>query len=309
MLYVQVAALERRTRRAGGSGARRSVRDFGRRRLHPPGAAVTTVRDRRRGARSAGALPLLRHSGVPLWRQLQDDLLRRLHCGEFADCVPGEFALAAEYAVSRQTVRQALRGLRDSGLVDAARGRKSRPAADGEITEPVGALQELLAAARRAGGSVHGVVRTLRVGPDAVIGARLGVGESVPLVYLQRLWFVGERPLALDHLWLPESVGAPLVGVGRTAADLCAELATRVGVRLVSGSERLHAVIPTAAQRVLLDMPPHAAAVAVDRLGRSANGPVEWRHIVIRGDRFAIGADFAARTGYKVHVRVTQARH
>lgn len=246
-----------------------------------------------------------RDSSIPLWRQVHDDLSRRLQSGEFADGVPGEFALASDYDVSRQTIRQALRGLRDAGLVDARRGRRSRLATQTALSEPMGALYELFDVMRRSGATVHGVVQTLRVGPDAVIGARIGAGESGPLVYLQRLWFVGERPLALDHAWLPESVAAPLLNVDLSTVGLYGELAARAGVRLVSGSERLHAIVPSAAQRALLHLPPHVAAVAIDRLGRTANGPVEWRHIVVRADTFAIGADFSADAGYRMHVRST----
>lgn len=252
---------------------------------------------------------LRRGTGVPLWQQLHDDLLRRLRRGEFTDGVPGEFALAAYYAVSRQTVRQALRGLREAGLVDAGRGRRSTPAVPAELSLPMGALQELFAALRGTGGAVHSVVRTLRVGPDAVIGARIGAGEAAPLVYLQRLWLVGERPLALDHAWWPEAVAAPVLAADLTTVDVYGELAATAGVRLVSGREWLHAVVPSAAQRALLHMAPHVAAVAVDRLGRAANGPVEWRHSVIRGDRFTVGSDFAARTGYRMHVRAAPPRH
>jgi GntR family transcriptional regulator len=241
--------------------------------------------------------------GFPLWRQVRDDLLRRLHAGEFAGGLPSEMALAACYGASRHTVRQALRGLRDAGLIDSGRGRRSQPASQAEITEPLGALYALAASLRQAGMPVRRVVRTLRAGPDAVIASRIGLEESAPLLYLQRLWLAGERPVALDHLWLPEAVAAPLLDADVTHASLYNELAVRAGIRLVSGSEWLYAIVPSAAQRTLLHMPAHVAAVAVDRVGRTADGPIEWRHVVIRGDRLSIGADFAARTGYRMHVR------
>ena len=75
------------------------------------------------GARS-GLLD--RRSPQPLWAQLVDDLDRRLHRNEFTDEFPGEHELCREYDVSRHTVREALRRLRERGLLDSGRG--GRPA-------------------------------------------------------------------------------------------------------------------------------------------------------------------------------------
>jgi hypothetical protein len=44
----------------------------------------------------------------------RDDLRTRLERGEFTDSFPGEHELRAQYGVSRHTVREALRELRDS---------------------------------------------------------------------------------------------------------------------------------------------------------------------------------------------------
>jgi len=46
------------------------------------------------------------------------DLRRRLARDDFATAFPGELALVAEYGVSRHTVREAVRRLRDEGLVE-----------------------------------------------------------------------------------------------------------------------------------------------------------------------------------------------
>jgi DNA-binding GntR family transcriptional regulator len=56
---------------------------------------------------------------------VSDDLRRRCHDGDFASGVPGEMSLAVEYKVSRHTVREALRPLRQEGLIRSQRGRSS----------------------------------------------------------------------------------------------------------------------------------------------------------------------------------------
>ena len=63
-------------------------------------------------------------AGVPLYRQIQSDLRERISSGQLP---PGsrletEQELMARYEVSRATVRQALAGLVNEGLVEIRRG-------------------------------------------------------------------------------------------------------------------------------------------------------------------------------------------
>jgi GntR family transcriptional regulator len=236
----------------------------------------------------------------PLWRQLQRDLVARLEAGEFDEQFPGELALVEDYHVSRHTVREALRQLRAEGVIVAGRGRQPRVAPVPEIQQPLGALYSLFASVEDAGLAQHSLVRTLDIRADGVIAERLALEASALLVYLERLRLAGEEPLAIDRVWLPASVAAPLLDVDFTYTSLYTELAARTGVRLDSGHENVHAVIPTPAERALLHAPANTAAFAINRLGCVKNHPVEWRHTLVRGDRFALTAKFTARTGYRL---------
>ena len=88
------------------------------------------------------ATSLDRGTGVPLWRQLHQDLVRRIAAGEFDSGFPGEVELQHEYAVSRYTVREALRRIRETGLIDSSRGRSTRVRAE-PIEQPLGSLYSL----------------------------------------------------------------------------------------------------------------------------------------------------------------------
>lgn len=243
---------------------------------------------------------LERSSAVPLWLQLQRDLAARVRAGEFTGTFPSELALTGEYRVSRQTVRQALRQLRASGVVTGARGRQPRVASPAAIERPLGALYSLFATAEAAGLPIWSKVRTFGVRADGVVAPRLGLEESAPLVYLDRLRLAGDQPLALDQIWLPALLAEPLLAADFTRAGFYEELAQRTGIRLDGGEERINAVTLTDIQRRLLECPPGCGAFAVRRLGRSRGRPVEWRHLLIRGDRFPLTASFAARSGYCV---------
>ncbi|WP_326838003.1 GntR family transcriptional regulator [Amycolatopsis rhabdoformis] len=247
---------------------------------------------------------LSRSGSEPLWRQLQHELLTRLETGEFDEQFPGELALAEDYGVSRHTVRQALRQLRADGVIVAERGRQPRVAPPAEIAQPLGALYSLFTSVEAAGLSQHSIVRAFDVRADALVAERLDLEASTPLVYLERLRLAGDEPLALDRVWLPADLAQPLLKADFTHTSLYNELARCTGLRLDHGREEVHAVIPTAAERTQLACAHDVAAFAINRLSHAKGRPVEWRHTLVRGDRYALTAEFSASSGYRL---VTQA--
>lgn len=244
-------------------------------------------------------MPVDRSSPKPLWEQVQQDLLRRVRDGELTDEFPGELALVEEYAVSRHTVREALRRLRQAGIVSGERGRTSRLTGPAEINQPIGSLYSLFSSVESAGQPQRSVVRVRDVRADGVVAERLGLEASTPLFYLERLRLASDRPLALDRLWLPASLGRPLLDVDFARTAFYEQLRDRCGVTITGGGEQLRAVVPTPAELRLLEMPDRVAALAIERLGYVGARPVEWRHTLVRGDRFAVSADFAQPSGYR----------
>ena len=237
---------------------------------------------------------------MPLWQQLQQQLLDRLAAGEFANHFPGELALVEDYGVSRHTVRQALQQLRADGVIVAERGRQPRVAPAPEIQQPLGALYSLFASVEAAGLTQQSIVRTFDTRADALIAERLQLEASTPLIYLERLRLAGDEPLAIDRVWLPAELAAPLLGADFSHTSLYGELFQRTGIRLDHGSEDIHAVAPTRAERTQLRCSPEVAAFSINRLGHVRARPVEWRHTLIRGDRFALTAEFSASAGYRL---------
>lgn len=241
----------------------------------------------------AGRSQIDRRSPMPLWAQLQGDIVRRIRRGDFDTDFPGEHQLVEDYAVSRHTVREALRALRADGLLEGGRGRPTR-VAGAEIRQTSGTLYSLFSSVESAGRRQRSVVRALDARADGVVAARLGLEESTPLVYLERLRLSDDAPLAIDCVWLPAQLAAPLLEADFSATSLYAELAARCGVRLTGGHEQIRAVAPTPAQRSLLGTPDEVACLHLERLGESRGRPVEWRQTLVRGDRFALNTNLAS---------------
>ncbi len=241
------------------------------------------------------ARALDRSDRAPLWRQLQDDLVTRLRSGEFTTGFPGELTLVNDYGVSRHTVRQALHQLRADGLVIAERGRQPRVTPTADVEQPLDTLYSLFASVEAAGLEQRSLVRVLDLRADGVIADQLDLEGSTPLLHLERLRLAGGDPLAIDRVWLPADLAAPLLTADFTHTSLYAVLAERTGVRLDHSRETIKAVVPTAAERALLGCGPDVACLSIHRLGRARGRAVEWRHTMVRGDRYAVTAESTTR--------------
>ena len=253
-------------------------------------------------ATASNGASLDRASALPLWAQLHADLRRRIGEAEFREAFPGEIALTTEYGVSRQTVREALRRLRAEGLVTAERGRPPRVAAPAEILQPLGALYSLFSSVESSGLKQRSIVRVLDTRADAVVAERLGLKASTPLIHVERLRLADEQPLAVDRVWLPARIALPLLQADLSQTALYSELERRCGVRVSDGRETIRAVVPSGAEQRLLRMPRGTAAFRIDRLGCAEGVPVEWRETLVRGDKFAVLAEFSARAGYRLDI-------
>lgn len=247
-----------------------------------------------------------RASPLPLWAQLYEDLVRRLSAGAFGAEFPGEHQLSAEYRVSRHTVREALRRLRQAGVLESSRGRRTA-VHKATIEQPLGALYSLFGEVQARGMRQRSEVldRDLRRAP--AVAARLGLDADAEFVYLERIRYADEEPLALDRTWLLASVARPLLTADLTATGVYDELARRGGVRVTGGRERIHAVSPTAAQRGLLRLPRGVALLAIERMGAAGSDPVEWRETFVRGDRFSVAATWGPHQAYQMRVATSSA--
>lgn len=240
-----------------------------------------------------------RASALPLWAQVQADITRRIRRGEFDREFPGEHQLVAEYDVSRHTIRAALRELREGGLLEGGRGRPTR-VAEHEIRQDQGTLYSLFSSVERSGHRQRSVVRALDARADGVVAARLGLEESTPLIYLERLRLSDEEPLAFDQVWIPAQLAAPLLESDFTRTSVYAELERCCDIRLTGGREQVRAVVPSAGERRLLGLGEGTAALHVERLGELRGRPVEWRQTLFRGDRFAFATDLASPDRFTV---------
>jgi len=224
-----------------------------------------------------------RSSPLPLWAQLQAELERRMAADVFTGQFPTDAELTATYGVSRQTVREAVRRLSDR--LDRQRG-KGTFVRLAEFEQPSGALYSLFESTEARGVEQRSVVRLLEERRDPRIAELLGLGPSDPLILLDRVRLAAGVPLALDQVWLPASLGRPLLEADFTHTALYVELWNRCGVRPERGEERVQPVLPDRDDARALGLGARQPAFGVDRHTFISQQSLEYRRTIIRGDRY-----------------------
>jgi GntR family transcriptional regulator len=243
--------------------------------------------------------PLDRSSPMPLWAQLQQELTRRLRSGEFDQEFPGELELVEAYAVSRYTVREALRRLRESRLIDSAKGRGSWVRRGGDTDPPLGSLYSLFKEVDAQGIIQRSTVLSQQMLTWPAAAQELGLAPDAELFHLERVRLADEQPMAHDQVWIPAQIATPLLAVDFTVSGLYDELEARCGVSLVGGRERIRAVVPTDDDRKLLEVPMDVACFQIERVSSVRSTPLEYRLTVVRADRYSVLAEWSPQ-GYTV---------
>lgn len=142
----------------------------------------------------------------PRYRQLARDLSAAIHRGDYpvGSQLPTELQLCAQHGVSRYTAREALRMLRDAGLINRRRGagsivtsREIRPA----LVQPLGGFKQLVQYARTAHLYVT-ACRKVRVDEQLARSTGLTAGDDYVLVTGLRRIGLHTPPISLVEIYL-----------------------------------------------------------------------------------------------------------
>ncbi|MAT05245.1 MAG: GntR family transcriptional regulator [Acidimicrobiaceae bacterium] len=227
-----------------------------------------------------------------------------MELGHFTERFPTDRELMEVYEVSRHTARHAVSQLGADGIVRRARGIGT--SVDHRTFErSLGALYSLFQVVEESGVSQHSTVRSLERVAEPAAAERLGLAPDTELVSIDRIRYAGDDPLAIDRIWLPADIAEPLLDVDFTHTSLYNELERVMGRRPGEGWERIRPKIPTAEEREVLSLDADEAVFSIERLGVCKGEPIEWRHTLIRGDRFSFVADWTAGQRSELRLRMT----
>jgi GntR family transcriptional regulator len=228
---------------------------------------------------------------TPLFEAVGATLKREIASGRFTgtDVLPGERELSEMLDVSRTTLRRAIAGLIDEGVLAHRHGagtfvRRNPP----HVEQPLSRLTSFTEDMRLRGLAASS--RVIEQGaflPTPEEAMMLGVGPGESVCRLARLRLADGVPMAIDY------AAVPLRFLDRAVAaeeSLYAALESS-GFRPVRALQRLRAIIIGPAEAALLEIAPGSAALDIQRIAYLADGRcVEFTRSFYRSDTF----DFVA---------------
>jgi GntR family transcriptional regulator, N-acetylglucosamine utilization regulator len=236
--------------------------------------------------------PLDPKSSLPLYQQLQRALREAIEnrvLGPDA-ALPAERQLAEELSVSRITVRKALDGLVEEGLLVRRQGAGNFVAA--RIEKNFAKLTSFSEDMRARGRTPHSEWLKRAEGtvtPEEALTLRLSPGT--PVYRFHRLRYADDAPMCLEYATIVAACLPSLASV----KDSLYEALERVGKRPARALQRLHALLLNAEQAKLLHARAGDAGLLVERVGFLSDGsPVEFCQTFYRGDTYDFVAELSS---------------
>jgi len=233
--------------------------------------------------------PLDKNGFIPLYYQIQRALMERIDSGELSagDAIASEEELARVYRVSRMTARQALHGLKASGLAVSQKGRGTfvtRPKLEKNIMHLRGFTEDMRHLGMFPSSKLleQTVVRGARELADKL---KIEVGEEV--MRLRRLRLADHIPMALEESFIPLMQFPGLEKINFGKASLYSVLRENYGVCVAWADEVIEALPATREESELLTIPKKASVLSISRIIVTMEEvPIEVTCSRYRGDRY-----------------------
>lgn len=236
--------------------------------------------------------PLDPAASQPLYQQLHRAIREAIESEVLApdDALPAERQIASDLSVSRITVRKALDGLVEDGLLVRRQGSGNFVAAriEKNFAKLTSFSQDM-----RARGRVPKSVWLKRaegtVTPEEALTLRLSPGT--PVYRFHRLRYADEAPMSLEYTTV---VASCLPSIDAVDSSLY-EALRQVGSRPVRALQRLRALLLNAGQAKLLHAHEGDAGLLVERVGFLRDGQaVEYCRSYYRGDTYDFVAELSS---------------
>ena len=229
---------------------------------------------------------------APLYIQLQTILreaIKRRVLPPNSAILP-ERELAEEYSVSRITVRKALEGLAEEGLLTRRRGAGSFVA--GSRVEKnfsmLSSFSEDMASRGRRPHSVWVSRSTGNVTPTESLS--LGLSPGAVVYRFTRIRYADDTPMALEYATVPGYCLPSLEAVGQSLYEALG----KAGHRPARALQRLRAVVFTPEQAEALGVPLGEAGLLIERRGFLRDGRAcEFTISYYRGDAYDVVAELS----------------
>jgi GntR family transcriptional regulator len=236
--------------------------------------------------------PLDATQSLPLYQQLQRALREAIEKRILGpdDALPAERQLASDLSISRITVRKAIDGLVEEGLLVRKQGAGNFVCARIEKNfAKLTSFSEDMRARGRTPRSVWLRRSEGTVTPEESLALRLSPGA--PVYRFHRLRYADEAPMALEYATIVSTALPSLESVDNSLY----EALQAAGNRPIRALQRLRALLLNAEQAKLLHAKEGDAGLLVERVGFLPDGrAIEFCQSYYRGDTYDFVAELSS---------------
>ena len=230
---------------------------------------------------------------TPLYLQLQRVIQDAVRAGKLKadEALPSERDLARQLGISRVTVRKAIAGLVEKGILVQRWGSGTFIAPAMHVEQALSRLSSFTDDMTTRGLKPGAEILDRSSGPASPKELMaLGLSPGEPVSRLQRLRLAGGIPMAIEHAVVPARyLPDPTVVEGSLYSVLIAR-----GHAPRRALQRLHAVLLSPDQAKLLDVLAASPALYIERRSFLENGePVEFTSSYYRGDAYDFVAELS----------------
>ena len=232
---------------------------------------------------------LLRNSQVPPHTQITEALRLQIQCAELkvGENFPSERELAERFGVSRMTVRQALRHLRQENLIYHERGVGtfvSNRKLDVHTRNLSGFSEEMISLGLVPSSRV---LQLGRESADEAIADDLDFAVGTEVFHLERLRLADDEPMAFESTYLPSALCPELDKIDLTVNSLYKVLVENYNLQMHHAAEILEAAAADRFTARQLGIKTGAPVLVVHRVVfTESNQPIESAHTTYRADRY-----------------------
>lgn len=234
--------------------------------------------------------PLDRSSGIPLYLQIQRQLMEQIHSGALrqSEPMPPVQEIATRYGVSLMTARQAVLSLCELGLAYSRQGKGTFITStkhEKDFRQVLSFSEEM----KMRGSTPKSKVLSFRIqSAPAEVRKALNLNAGDRVFRLHRVRFGDGVPLGIECSCLPVSLCPTLLQDFDTTGSLYRSLEMH-GVLLMTASEVVEVGRASAQDAKLLHITPKSPVFYLTRVSFLENGnPVELVKSTYRGDRYRI---------------------
>ena len=227
---------------------------------------------------------------LPRYRSIAAELGRRIDAQEYlpGSLLPSEADLAAEFGVTRMTVRQALAGLSAQGVIERRHGHGTIVAPfrlQRQVQRPTGLAEELLSRGLTPGTRV---LQFDEIRPTSEARSRLWIGPRGTVFRLRRLRYADGVLIGLQESLVPAKHAPGLDEIDFTNQSLSKVLRERHGLAATYAELSIEAVAADQAIANALEIEPGTPVLRSTRISYLDDGrPLERTTGWFLGNRYS----------------------